>query len=70
MVKAVQNGGTFHTFREEEIGELLPKNIARAANPDRRVDNFHLKNLCGTKCFFRLNVPYNRQMKTEIIYKT
>ena len=27
---AVQNGGTFHTFRQE-IGELLPKNTARTA---------------------------------------
>ena len=27
--KTVWNEGTFHTFREEEIAELLPKNIAR-----------------------------------------
>lgn len=47
--KAVQNGGTFHTFREEEITELLPKNIARAANPNGQVDSFHLKNICWTK---------------------
>ena len=29
--RAMQNGGTFHSFCEEEIGKLLAKNIARTA---------------------------------------
>ena len=28
---AEESGGTFHTFREEEIAELLPKKVARIA---------------------------------------
>ena len=29
--RAVENGGTIHTFREEKIAKLLPKSIARTA---------------------------------------
>ena len=26
--RAVESGGTFQTFREEKVAELLPKNVA------------------------------------------
>ena len=29
VLVVIQNGGTFHSFPEEEIGELLAKNTAR-----------------------------------------
>ena len=32
---AGESGGTFQTFREEEIAELLPKKVARIAEIDR-----------------------------------
>lgn len=31
LVGAGENGGKYHTFRDDEIPKLLPKNIARAA---------------------------------------
>ena len=36
----VQNGGTFYSFHEEEIGELLAKNIAKTER--RQLDGRHL----------------------------
>ena len=35
-----QNGRTFHSFHEEEVGNLLPKNMARTAR--RHLDGRHL----------------------------
>ena len=31
MVVSTKNGGTFHSSRKKELGELLAKNIARTA---------------------------------------
>ena len=38
----IQNGGTFHSFPEEEVGELLAKNIHVARTARRQLDGKHL----------------------------
>ena len=60
--RAVENGGTFHTFCEEELHELVPKNIARTPRKhlDRRLLLFedYLPDLTA------LFILRNGQMKT------
>ena len=44
----IQNGGTFHSVHEEEIGELLAKNTARKVR--RQLDDIcYLENIYRTE---------------------
>ena len=40
IIVVIQNGRTFQSFEEEEIGELLAKNTARTAR--KQLDGRHL----------------------------
>ena len=51
-----KNGGTFHSFHEEELGELLAKNLARTAI--RRLDGRYL--LLGELA--ELNIPLSLKL--------
>ena len=65
FVKAGKNGGKFHALCEEEMTELLPKNIARTAKI--HVDGWQLLfegYLQDETSLYILNLPRNRQMKT------
>ena len=42
---ARENNGKFHTFYNEEIAELLPKNIARTEKLRRADDNCYFKKI-------------------------
>ena len=56
----VQKGGTFHSFHEEKIGELLAKNITRTAR--RQLDRWHLlfgEYLHTWTTLYLLNLPIN-----------
>ena len=46
-----QNGGTFHSFHEEEIGELLAKNTAKTVR--RELDGRH--DICYWRIFAELS---------------
>ena len=61
FVKAGKNGGKFHTVCEEEMAELLPKNIARTAK--MLVDGWQLRfeeYLQDETSLYILNLPRNR----------
>ena len=61
FVKAGKNGGKFHTVYEEEMAELLPKNIARTAKI--HVDGWQLRfegYLQDETSLYILNLPRNR----------
>ena len=47
----IQNGGTFHLFHEEKIGELLAKNTARRVKRELgwTDDICYLENICKTE---------------------
>lgn len=65
FVKAGKNGGKFHTLCEEEMAELLPKNIARTAKI--HVDGWQLLfegYLQDETSLYILHLPRNRYMKT------
>ena len=47
--QCIQNGGTFHSFHEEEKGELLAKNIA-AEQPNNSTDDIcYFENICRSE---------------------
>ena len=61
--RALQNGGTFYMFCEEEIAVLLPRDMGRV--PRIQVNRQHL--LCGEYCqnetpLFLLTLPKNQQI--------
>ena len=68
FVKAGENGGKLHTLCEEEMAELLPKNVARTAKI--HLDGWQLlfeEYLQDETSLYILNLPKNRQMKTGTI---
>ena len=46
---AGQNGVPFHSFHEEEMGELLAKNIAKTKKDYSKDDIWFLENICSTE---------------------
>ena len=55
-----KNSGTFHSFHEQEIGELLAKNMARTER--RQLDVRHVlfgEYLLGGITLYLLNLPIN-----------
>ena len=60
----VENGITFHSFRDEEIGELLAKNIARTTRI--QLDGRHQLYLQNWTTLYLLNLLINRQLKMNL----
>ena len=68
--KAVQNGGTFHSFCEAE--KKFPNYYLKLMQEQEEYkstnDICYLENICRSTHRYLLNVPRNRQMKAGIIY--
>ena len=47
--QCVHNGGTFHSFHEEEKGELSAKNIAGEQQNNSTDDICYLENICRSE---------------------
>ena len=63
--------GSFDSSHEEEIAQLLPKNIAKQQKYNSTNDNRYLKNICLTNHPFHiLNLTRNKHLTTGTCHRT